>query len=211
MQSKLNLWEASSSRWGRVGEEPNTFWPKRTSRSEDQLVWQNFQRKGIMWEKKCMPTHKKVLHSGIQSTPAHTVRNPVNLGKLDPLPTEFPSVRQFFFSQQNQINSTYEICLNVLLVPRTKQRLKRRKCVYTTKPIKKTFILNKPGLFHKVSVFASHWCSYSTRSNSSVLALSISIIFFFREFLVLRDLSSPQLLGSFTWLSLGLLCLLNNH
>lgn len=28
MQSKLNLWESSRSRRGRVGEDPNTFWPK---------------------------------------------------------------------------------------------------------------------------------------------------------------------------------------
>lgn len=33
---------------------------------------------------------------------------------------------------------------------------KRRKYIYTAKPVKKTLTLNKSGLFHKKTVSASH-------------------------------------------------------
>ena len=99
--------------------------------------------------------------------------------------------RQFFLKQKNQVTSLYKIGLNVLPVSRTKQRLKRRKRVYIAKPDKKTLTLNKVGWFRKVTFSASHWYRYSTKNSFVVLALSISIIFFFGEFLFLWGLKGP--------------------
>lgn len=150
-------------------------------------MWWNFQRKGIVWGKKCMPTYKKVSHSGFR-TPQGTQlilpsASPFNLGNPDLFPTEFQSVRQFFFFTLKS-GKRYEICLDVSLVPRTKQRFKRRKCVCTAKPVKKTLTLKKPGWFHKITVSASHWCSHSVKNNVLCFALSAAQSFFsFGEFL----------------------------
>lgn len=86
-----------------------------------------------------------------------------------------------------------------------KKKKKRRKCIYIAKPVKKTLTLNKSCLFHKNTVSASHWYSYSTKNNFLVLVLSISFFFLWRILILMASYRTAQLLGSFTWLPMGLL------
>lgn len=97
----------------------------------------------------CMPTYKKVLHAGVQalhskahSRHCHPLLHLI-LGTLTYCQLGLHQHDNFFLS--SKINCLYEICLDIVLVPGTKQRLKREKCVYTAKPVKKTLTLNKPG------------------------------------------------------------------
>lgn len=109
MQSKLNLWEASGPKWGRWGEEPNTFRPKGTSRPEEGRCDGTSGEKGSC-EKRCMPAYRGCRIPGcsaLRGTVGTAVIYPSQ--SWEPWPTaKWVSIRKLlrlFFQQWNRVKS----------------------------------------------------------------------------------------------------------
>lgn len=95
MQSKRNLWKTNRSRWG--GEGKNQTPSNQKGLQDQKASLRTLPKKKDHVRVECMPTYKKVLHAGVQSTPLQGTQLILpftiafNLGNPDLLPSGLAS------------------------------------------------------------------------------------------------------------------------